>query len=249
MSEPSEAPQLQQTESSDPTPDPLTPKSSPSAPISRSSRGVEHRTFNIQEIYIGRKGCGKSETALRRCLELAKLPAYVVAHDLGWKIPDTLHDGTPTRVKRVSSVAEAREGMRKDPTGIWAISVETCEPVYKFAEEIAAASLAANGGDKGPPCVLYIDEIVTAGICDPHYLDPGFKRLLAEARHRHVGIIAGVQSARILNNQLLTLATKVRLFQVTDRRDHKRLVECGLDDAIVAQAAKLPPHKSIEVEL
>lgn len=96
---------------------------------------------------------------------------------------------------------------------------------------------------------MYIDEIVSAGICDPHNLERGFKQLMAESRHRHVGIVAGCQSARILNNQLLTMATHVQLFSITDKRDHKRLVECGLDEETVARTASLPPHKSFGVRL
>ena len=168
---------------------------------------------------------------------------------MGWKIPDALHDGRRTYVKRFSSAAEAREAFAKDPRGIFAISSPSAQECYELATEIAAQSLEANGGDKGHPCILYIDEIVSANICDPHYLDPGFKQLMGEARHRHVGIIAGCQSARILNNQLLTLATHVELFTVSDRRDHKRLIECGIDDAIVAKTAALPPHKHISVKL
>lgn len=173
----------------------------------------------------------------------------VVAHDVGWKTPDRLHDGTPTYVRRYSSAGEARTAIASDPRGIHAISSPSALEVAELAKELAAASLERHGGDRGHPVVLYIDEIVSAEVCDPHYMDPSFKRLLAEARHEHVGIVAGVQSARLLNNQLLTMATHVQLFQVTDRRDHARLIECGIDESIVRKTPQLGVGQSITVRL
>lgn len=177
------------------------------------------------------------------------MPCYVVAHDLGWKIPDKLHDGRSTHVIRVRSADEVRQHIAKGKNGLFAVSCDDATEVYELACEIAEQSLDKHGGDKGHPCIVYIDEVVSAGIVDPHHIDPGFKRLMAEARHRHVGIIAGVQSARMLHNTLLTLATHVELFSVTDKRDHRRLVECGLEEATVARTATLPPHKSFGVKL
>lgn len=173
----------------------------------------------------------------------------MVAHDVGWKTPDALHDGRTTYVRRYGSAAEARAAIARDPRGFHSISSPSALEVAELAKEIAAASLEKNGGTKGHPCILYIDEIVSAEVCDPHHMDPSFKRLLAESRHEHIGIVAGVQSARLLNNQLLTMATHVQLFQITDKRDHMRLIECGIDEEVVMQTRQLPPHKSITVRL
>lgn len=182
-------------------------------------------------------------------LKWARIPAYCFMHDPGWKIPDKLFDGTTTYVRRFSSAEEARQAFAEDPRGIFSISCDDATEVRELAEEVAAASLEEHGGEKGHPAIFGIDEIVTAGICDPHYLEPGFKRSMAEARHRHIAIIAGVQSARLLNNQLLTLATSVQLFQITDKRDHARLIECGIDEETVGRTATLKPGESIEVTL
>jgi hypothetical protein len=182
-------------------------------------------------------------------LAWARIPAYCFMHDPGWKIPDVLFDGTRTYTRRFSSAEEARAAFAEDPRGIFSISCDDATEVRELAEEVAQASLDANGGTQGHPAIFGIDEIVTAGICDPHYLEPGFKRSMAEARHRHIGIIAGVQSARLLNNQLLTLATEVWLFQITDRRDHARLIECGIDEATVRKTASLKPGQCLTVAL
>ncbi len=210
---------------------------------------VAHRSFNHQIVVIGKKGSGKSEWALGVCLAFARLPCYVFAHDLGWKIPDTLHDGRKTYAIRVHTAAEARKLVGEGRNGIFSISCEDAQEVYELACEVAEASLQKHGGSEGHPAIFYADEIVSAGIMDPHHMEPGFKRLMAEARHRHVGIIVGVQSARMLHNTLLTLATHVQLFSISDRRDHRRLVECGLDEATVARTATLPPHESFGVKL
>jgi hypothetical protein len=216
----------------------------------KAPRGlVPLRSFNHQIIAIGRKGCGKSTWCVKQCLEWAKIPAYVFVHDPGWKIDPHLFDGTPTYTREFSSAAEAREGFAEDPRGIFTISSDEATEVRELAEEVARASVEANGGDKGHPAIFYIDEIVTAGICDPNYLEPGFKRAMAEARHRHIGIIAGVQSARMLNNQLLTLATQIQLFQITDKRDHARLIECGIDEETVRKTAGLQQGQSLTVTL
>jgi hypothetical protein len=210
---------------------------------------VKHRTWNHQVIAIGRKGCGKSEWSVGQVLDWAKQPAYAFAHDPGFKIPEVLHDGRLTYKREFHSAHEAREAFFKNPRGLFCISTDNCTEVHELAQEVAQLSLEKHGGTEGTPSVFYIDEIAVAEICDPNYLEPSFKMLMVEARHRHVAIIAGIQSARLLNNQLLTLATQIQLFQITDKRDHRRLIECGLDEELVAQAGKLPPHKSITVTL
>ncbi len=198
---------------------------------------------------IGKKGCGKTEWSLGILLDFARTPCYVVAHDLGWKIPDTLHDGRPTHVIRVSSAEEAREGMKAGKHGIYAISSEDALEVLHLAQEVAEASLEQHGGDKGVPCFFYCDEVVSAGLMDPNHIDPEFRRAMAEARHRHIGILVGVQSARMLHNTLLTLATHAQLFQITDAEDHKRLIRVGIAPEAAMRTAKLPPHESFGVKL
>jgi hypothetical protein len=210
---------------------------------------VKHRTFNEVIISIGRRGCGKTEYNVDRCLDYARIPAFVVAHDLGWKVPDVLHDGRPTYVVRHSNVEEARKAIAKDPRGFHSISTPDALAVAALAEEIAEASLEKHGGDKGHPCIFYMDELVTANICNPSYLHPQMATLLAEARHRHVGIVAGIQSARLMHPQVLGLATHVQLFQVTDGKDHARLIESGIAPEIVAKLPRLGVGQSIKVKL
>lgn len=182
-------------------------------------------------------------------MDFARLPCYIVAHDLGWKIPDTLHDGRATHVIRVSSAEEVREGMKAGRHGIYAVSSENALEVLQLAKEIAAASLEQHGGDKGVPCWFYCDEVVSAGLMDPNNIDPEFRRAMAEARHLNIGIMVGVQSARMLHNTLLTLATHAQLFQITDAEDHKRLIRVGISKENAMRTGQLKPHESFGVKL
>lgn len=210
---------------------------------------VKKGSFNEQVIAVGRRGAGKSEWNIARCLDYARIPCYIVAHDLGHKIPEQLHDGRRTFVRYFGSADEAREGFRKDPRGIFSISSPSADEVMDLANELADLSLEKHGGVEGHPCIFFVDEVVSAEICDPHYIDPHFKQFMMESRHRNVGIVVGTQSSRILHNLLFTQATHVELFSVTDSKDAKRLVECGIPEDVVRQAAKLPAHKSISVKI
>ncbi len=200
-------------------------------------------------VAVGRRGAGKSQFNIGLCLDYAKIPCYIFAHDLGHKIPPHLHDGRATYARQFSSADEARVGFKKDPRGIFSISSPSADEVMDLTNEVADMSLEKHGGEEGHPAIFFVDEVVSAEIMDPHYIDPKFKQFMMEARHRNVGIVVGTQSARILHNLLFTQATRVQLFTITDRRDHKRLIECGIDESIVMRTAQLAPHKSISVKL
>lgn len=181
-------------------------------------------------------------------LELARIPCYVVAHDIGWKIPYQLHDGAPTHVKRYNTADEARAAINKDPRGIHAISSSDAQSVYELARELGRHSLEQNNNERGTPCVLLVDEIVSAGICDPNYLDEGFKKLLAERRHHNVAIVVTCQTPRLIHNQVLNLSTEVVLFRIKGSRDYKYLVnDCDLDDEVVSGALNFPDHEFVRI--
>jgi len=187
--------------------------------------------------------------ALKRCLEFAKQPCYVIAHDVGWKIEETLPGGASSHVRRFSTVAEAREAFQQDPRGVFSISSDDAAEVHAFAKDAAHASLEQHGGTKGHPVVLFIDEVVSAGVCDANSMEPGFRRLIAERRHHHVGIISTCQSARMVNNQMLGLSTELVLFQLTMEKDLKRLSESGVPEDVVAQIPKLGRFQYLTVKI
>lgn len=211
---------------------------------------TEKGTFNHFIGILGRPGSGKSVEATRLALELMReTPCFVVAHDNGWRLPDRLPDGTPTRIERHESTEEAVEALAQRGNVIHAVASENAEEVISLAERVADRSLRQHGYTKGYPCVVLIDEVVAAGVCDPNRLSPSMRRLIALRRHKNVGVIWTCQSARLVHNQLLTLATELRIFSLTDGRDLKRLDQAGVSSEQVASIAHLPKYQFEKVEL
>lgn len=202
-------------------------------------RTVEKGTFNHFVGVLGRPGTGKSTHAVELALEIARTPAYVLAHDNGWRMPEELPNGKRATIFRHEDAASALLTMRKHPAGIHAIATTDAEPVIELAKEIAANSLRQHGGKRGIPVLVAIDEVVGAGVCDPNRLSPSMKDLIAKRRHYNVGVIWTCQSARLVHNQLLTLASELRCFTLSDARDLKRLDEAGVDADAIARIRTL----------
>lgn len=201
---------------------------------------------------LGKPGSGKSQHAVRLALGFAAKPGcYIVAHDVGWRLPETLHDGTRTGIQRHESVKEAA-GAFGDPRrarGIHCVPSESAADCVQLAEALAEASLEAHGGESGYPSLVLIDEVVAAQMCDPNKLAPAMRHLLTLRRHKNVGLLWTCQSARMVHNQLLTLATELYVFRLTDKRDLDRLREAGVEEGLVQQVSKLPPYKSVRIVL
>lgn len=107
--------------------------------------------------------------------------------------------------------------------------------------------MEAHGGDSGFPSIVLIDEVVAAGMCDPNRLAPPMRQLITLRRHKNTGVIWTCQSARMVHNQLLSLATELYLFNLTDKRDFDRLSEVGIADDVLDRVRKLPKYKCEKV--
>lgn len=198
-----------------------------------TARGVKHRDFNVVEGWIASPGSGKTEAMIRRALELQRQhSAYVVAHDLGWKLPDTLHDGTPTRVVRHRTTAEALAAIKRSGAGIHAITTPHGATVLAFARDLAERSLARHG-KVAPPVIFFIDEIVASRLADRKNVDEDMRMLISDRRHAHVGVLWGVQSVRFVNAGLITMSTAVSVSRMEDEFSQKHLVDCGLQREFV----------------
>lgn len=182
---------------------------------------IEYRKFNLLEGFIGTVGCGKTEAAVFRLLELQKIPVYVIAFDPDGNIPEELHDGTETGVSRHETIEECKIGVRDEPACIHSIEGESFEDVLAYAEALALASLARygtreNSGDpiKGIPVVLYIDEGVLVDDADSHRIGDELKKFIARRRHKHVGLIYTIQDPTWIHKSILTLATRNHFFLI-----------------------------------
>lgn len=215
---------------------------------SRANGGpIEKGTFNHFHGFLGRPGAGKSYGALRTVNEIAKAqPCYIFAHDTGWRLPEQFADGKSTGIIRHESIESVRHTIARNPVGVHCIPSTDAGDVIQIAVDTAQASLAAHGGDKGYPALVLIDEVVAAEICDPNYISDEMRKLLAMRRHLNVGVFWTCQSARMVHNQLLSLATRLSLYKITDKRDHDRLIQCGVPEEIVSQLASLPNYEHID---
>lgn len=182
-------------------------------------------------------------------LELQKRPgAYVVAHDNGWRLPEVLHDGRQTGVERFDSEAQVREVVRAGRArGIMCVPSPDAGPVVSIAEDCAGKSLEAHEGERGYPGLVLIDEIVAAGGCRPNFLAPYMTQLLTLRRHKNVGCIWTCQSARLVHNQLLSMATRLYIFQLTDGKDLARLEEAGVSPEVLDRVRTLPKYEHVDV--
>lgn len=76
-------------------------------------------------------------------------------------------------------------------------------------------------------------------------MDDSFRELLVRRRHEHVGIIAGIQSPRLIHNQIFSQASEVICFRLHDGRDHRKLKDIGFSEEEVRQIAALPNYQFI----
>jgi len=219
-----------------------------SLPVGPTEKGK----WNVCVGFLGKPGAGKTEGAVRYALDLSRKPGcYIVCHDNGWRVPESLHDGRATGVRRHEQTADAVAslGNPKTARGIHCVPSDDAEEVISIAEAVAEASLEAHGGSCGYPSLVFLDEVVAAGVCRPNYLSPSMQHLLTLRRHKNVGVVWTCQTARMVHNQLLTLATELYIFRLTDRRDFDRLEEAGIPPDCIVAIGKLPPYKCIRVNM
>lgn len=170
----------------------------------------------------------------------------MIAHDIGWRIPERLHDGTPTGVIRHENVVSCANALSRDSRGIHCIATPDATDVITFGRLVAFESLRRNGGNHGYPVIIFLDEVVAAGVCDPHHLSPDMKTLIATRRHENIGIIWTCQSARLVHNQLIGLSTEMVVFELSSRADYRKLEDCGIPEEEIAKIPSLPKYGCVE---
>jgi hypothetical protein len=211
----------------------------------------EKGSVNVAIGVLGVPGTGKTTRATVEVLLLQREigPVYVVAHDPGYRIPDTLPNGVSTRITRHDSVEDAQEAMKANPGGIHAIATVDASDVIVYGSNLSKSSLEKNGGKQGIPTVIFVDEAVSAASASPYRLGEEMRELLALRRHKHVGIVWTSQSPQLCHYQMLSLSTKLVLFRITDGRALARLEQAGVPPEITSKLSSLPDHSCYVVKL
>jgi len=189
---------------------------------------------------LGAPGTGKSTYALALAMEYAKRPCYVFAHDLGFKLKETLPKGTPTGIVRHGSFDDVRARLSSDPGGIHCIATEDAGAVIEFAKQVSAASMATDDKEGvGVPSLVLIDEAVSATDMDTYRLGEGIRNVISLRRHYNVGLIWTSQSAGLVNWKIMALGTELVCFRMNHGRDLDMLSKAGLSDEELQTISKL----------
>jgi hypothetical protein len=220
-------------------------KESTSSAVDGELVGVPRGSFNVCIGVLGAVGSGKSTYAIARAMQYAQQPAYVFAHDLGWKIPETLPDGRPTGVIRHDSIDECVAQLRKDPRGIHCIGTEDAGEIVDLAIATADRSLMANERRGGIPAVVLIDESVSAGDADPYRLGSSLKSAMALRRHKNIGIIWTSQSPNIVHYQMMSIGSELVVFRLKNKRDLTPLMNAGFSEEEIQTITELPDYSYI----
>jgi hypothetical protein len=205
--------------------------------------------------FIGVPGCGKTMMALKVGRQLQReMKCYFFAHDSSYRLKDKFPDGTPTGVRRFSSVSLARAALQSNPNGCLAIATRDANSVVDLAIDTSATSL----GDKwdpveeewqstsegqessGTPSIVLIDEIVQAEGAGAYRLGDRLKDVIATRRHRHVALLWTTQSPTLVHYQFLSLCTRLYLFHCKSKKALARLEDEGVPPEVVRELPKLP---------
>lgn len=194
-------------------------------------------SWNHLIVILGQPGTGKSTYAVKRIKQLGRDgPAYMLAHDPGWRLPD---DAT---LERHADVGSAAIGLAKAPGNIHALTVADGDSVVAFATQCAKASI--DRGQGNPVAVLIDEGVATKGI-SPHRLSPQMAEFVATRRWLNTGMIVTAQSPLLVHYQMLGLSTEIVMFRLIDERGLRRLETIGVPPNILSSVRKLPNYHSI----
>lgn len=218
--------------------------------IKRDKDGnVTYREWNVAWAYLGVPGTGKSTCAIADVMRECT-PCIIIVHDPNWFVPEELPPGLGVKgklnVKRYMSIEEAKRGIASDAGAIHCICIEDAADVIELAKRVGEASIIRGGGDKGIPVIVVIDEIVMAHDASPHRLGKEFRKLLAQRRHYHLGLVYTTQHPHYCHYSLLAMANRVKMFRLTDVRSRRALMNASIDEQHLAKLASLPDHQCIE---
>lgn len=204
---------------------------------------MKHRDCNVTEGWIGAPQAGKTENMVASAIKWQKeTHGYVIVHDIGWKIPPVLHDGTNVPLLRHVDENEARKSIaRMKGPAIHSISSDDARLTIQLAKDVAQASLARFKDP--PPVLLVFDEIATSELADKGHLDRDLRKLITSRRHEHIAVYWGVQHLRFVNNGLVALSTKMHIARMLDEYSEDRLISCGVQPEDAAKVKHLAQYQ------
>lgn len=237
----------------------------------RKSRGVPIGEWNHMIGIYAPRGYGKSTEAVKIALRLQKEgPAYVIAHDAGFRVPSRTHDGVSLGVRRHETLREVRAALAGPyPDGVHAVGGQrlnertgkretiTAGDVIELALEVADASKLAAAraaglddvtsptdprleGVPAIPVVVIIDEAVLAEGASKHRIDPRMSGFLISLRHHHVALVYTAQGGNMIHYEMLNQATEVWLGRATHARALKAYEDAGIPKDVVEDLPTMP---------
>ena len=200
--------------------------------------------WNHLDLFMGKRGYGKSTKALEVGLNYARTPAYVIAHDPGGRIGHWTkeHGEVGHLVRRFRTPAELLLTLRSNPGGIHCIESDEAEEAIDLALRVARFSKASNG----PPVVLWINEVTSCASASPQRISGDIVRIATQGRHDRLGIMLEAQSSRLVNYNLLSNCTYGYLFRLTDQTAIKRLEDFEVPSRHIERLPSLARYEYIE---
>lgn len=210
---------------------------------------IESKKWNHFIVVIGIPDSGKSDYGLRRACELGRTPAYVLAHDVAYRLPDGYHDDKGGKhavvVHRHDTIEGGLAALATKPGGVHAFVRADAMEVLAAGKQVAERSLAKNGGTHLVPVVVLLDEGVLVSGASRYRLDEQMLQAVTLRRHDNVGVIITVQHPKYIHYSLNDMATEIVLFNIQGKAAIQRVVEMGVPERIAVQATQLPQYKYI----
>lgn len=204
---------------------------------------VTRGNWNVCFGAVGVVGSGKTTW---NCSQLIKIAdhnqCWIIAHDPDRRIPPRLPSGRAVATYHHPSPDAAAAAMRSTPTGIHCIDVDDAYDVVTFGTRLAGASLKANGGHRGTPVLIYVDEAVRVRKMGPHAPPHELLAVITGRRWLNVGFVWGSQFPQSVHNQVIGQGNQLAMFRITHGLALKNLEVAGVPRTTVQQLPTLPQY-------
>jgi len=220
----------------------------------------------LDEIHtvIGARGSGKSTFMVELSMELrATIGGYYIGHSPEAWLPTTLPDGTQVPIHFFESMKALERGVRANPGDINIKVGDNPDEVIEYAEAIAGSAVKRAvektnhrfkksqpipSGVLASPTIIIIDEglyLRSAGKHSKYQDREAFEKFLVTARHRHIGLIWGIQKPTGRIWSLLEQSTKIHTFHYNHEYGLNALRAAGVPKDRLEEIAELPHYEHL----